>query len=97
MREYKERDLASRLNDLTYGLYLKARMEVVEVNTQRTCWREAETRMARMRDEMNKLFLQCKDAQEARVYTHRIYIIDNILTLKCPRAECRQAVFDFSG
>ena len=36
-------------------------------------------------------------ARDQRLRRHRLHIAENILTLKCPRASCRQAIFDFEA
>ena len=33
----------------------------------------------------------------AAIHGHRLHIVENILTLRCPRKGCRQAVLDFDG
>jgi hypothetical protein len=35
-------------------------------------------------------------AEEA-LRTHRAFVVENILTLKCPRAGCHMAFVDFDG
>ena len=41
--------------------------------------------------------MRVQGEQEQRIYRHRLHICENILTLKCPRPACGQAVLDFDG
>lgn len=52
----------------------------------------AEERVRSVRRDMEMLMKKCHDAATMRVYSHRMHVIDNMLTLRCPRKECN-AVF----
>jgi len=80
---YSIRDVALHVNDVTYGLLLRARDSLAAAKVER----ETEAR----------LLAKMKVENEARVYTHRLHIVEHILTLKCPRGGCGRAVLDFNG
>jgi serine/threonine protein kinase len=92
---WTDKALAVNVEDGTFALYLKVCSEVLEVQIQKKERREAEERIVRMRSEMEELIKKCHDASTLRVYGHRMHIIENILTLRCPK--CRTPFIDFNG
>ena len=96
-----ERIMALHLDEEMYAKYRSVCTEVA-VNEH---IREAEERY---RKEIDKLYRELEalrsasDAQSEKsrledVQRHRTHIVDNILTLKCPRSGCGMALLDFEG
>jgi hypothetical protein len=70
------------------ALYDRGKRELLE-------WRltyEHEERLARERERIAAL-----SERERRVQEARLHVVEDILTLKCPRRDCRQAFVDFNG
>jgi len=64
-------------------LAITLRAEITE--EQRKLFEEEQKRLARMSD------------QEREIRKHRTHIVENLLTLKCPRSNCGAAFVDFDG
>jgi hypothetical protein len=83
---WREKELALHVDDITFAFYLKACQDVTEIKVQKRERELAEQRIGNMKKEIDTLISKCKDATMMRVYNHRMHIIDNILTLRCPNA-----------
>jgi hypothetical protein len=57
---------------------------VTEVKVQKREREFAEERISNMKKTIDDLIRKCNDATMLRIYNHRMHIIDNILTLRCP-------------
>ena len=84
---FEDRDLIANVENALWESYLKARDDV-----QRQM---AEEELQRRLKEEEDRRREAAGSREGRVILHRNHIIENILTLKCPR--CRQAILDFEG
>ena len=89
---FHERDLARHLSVDDFQAYLKARMELMEQRLKmqlevqiREEFEEEQRRLAAM------------DEHGRKVLIARKHIEEEILQMKCPRAGCRRAFFDFEG
>jgi hypothetical protein len=90
---FRERDFISLVSDDAFQLLTRARDEVTEVRTERRLQAEFEARIERVRQELGR----GQEAHAQNVSRHRLHIAENILTLKCPRAQCRRAFLDYTG
>ena len=82
---YKDKDIITNVDNELWNLFLEARDDVQRQITEEELQR-------RVKEEEDKR-RQAAGHREGRVERHRNYIVENILTLKCPR--CRQAILDF--
>jgi len=89
---FTERQVAVSADDTALESYRQACNELLEVEI---CKREA-ARFSILLEEM-RVQVQVQDAKTAQLNRHRLHIAENILTIKCPRAQCGQAFFDFNG
>eukprot|EP00413_Alexandrium_margalefii_P031013 CAMPEP_0204557642 /NCGR_PEP_ID=MMETSP0661-20131031/30471_1 /ASSEMBLY_ACC=CAM_ASM_000606 /TAXON_ID=109239 /ORGANISM="Alexandrium margalefi, Strain AMGDE01CS-322" /LENGTH=371 /DNA_ID=CAMNT_0051564779 /DNA_START=19 /DNA_END=1131 /DNA_ORIENTATION=+ len=87
---YPDVDLARRVSSEVFSRYTESRLDLLE--QRRAAELEGEMQ-ARLGAELRRL--QALDEQQRRVRWARNYIVEDILTLKCPR--CRQAFLDFVG
>jgi hypothetical protein len=71
---------------------LEARKTILEKQLTETIRKEERERL-----EAEQARLAALSAQELRVHGERQHILEELLTLKCPRAACRQAFVDFEG
>ena len=53
--------------------------------------------MQELQAQLEAALKQASGHRSAAVLRHRMHIVDNILTLKCPRATCKAAFIDFDG
>ena len=84
---FEDRDLIANVENALWESYLKARDDV-----QRQM---AEEELQRRLKEEEDRRREAAGSREGRVILHRNHIIENILTLKCPK--CKQAILDFEG
>jgi len=85
--------LLKHLDKDTAEVYLKARENVVVSEALR----EQEQGHNRMLQEMELQLAQVAEGQERKVLLLQRRVVEEILTLKCPRPGCMQAFFDFDG
>jgi hypothetical protein len=85
--------LTRHLKEDGFVAYLRAR-EAVAVGE---ALQEQEERAKKQMDELQEQLQRLAAGQEAAVLRHRKAIVNDILTLKCPRQACRCAFIDFSG
>ena len=85
---FPDGEVASRCSPEAWTLYRRARDEVLITREQE----QHQLHIAQLRDELSRL-----NGRNAAVHRHRLHIVENILTLHCPREGCRAAVFDFDG
>jgi serine/threonine protein kinase/ubiquitin len=90
---FAERDVLAFVNDATFAIFRRACVDVVELGAFNTAKSEFQSKIEEMRNEL----MRVQGEQEQRIYRHRLHICENILTLKCPRPACGQAVLDFDG
>lgn len=84
--------LAGLVPQEVFDTYLQVRIKVAEQSIQE----EVEKEMAGKLEALKEKLAKAKGDEEGlEVDKHRLEIIDNVLTLKCPR--CRLAFLDFSG
>ena len=83
---------AAHLGVEAFGRYLAVREEVLSVEVFRNAEATCQVRLEAARQEVSST-----ESDDQRVNRHRLHIAENILTLKCPRAGCRQAIFDFES
>ena len=67
--------------------------DVVELRA----YNKAEAKVQGKVEEMKSELIRVKGAAEQRIYRHRLYISENILTLRCHRPDCGLAFEDFDG
>ena len=89
---FQDNVTAAHLGAEAFGRYLAAREEVVAVDAFRNAEANFKVRLESMRNE-----IATAAARDQRLARHRLHIAENILTLKCPRAGCNQAIFDFEA
>lgn len=89
----RDRDFISLVADDAFQLLTRARDEVTEVRTEQRLRADFEARIERLKQELAR----GQEAHERNVSRHRLHIAENILTLKCPRAQCRKAFVDYSN
>jgi len=87
---YPDADLAKNLSAVVFRRYSEARLDLLE--QRKTAELEGQMQ-ARLDAELRRL--QALDEQQRRVRAVRNHIVEEILTLKCPR--CGQAFLDFVG
>jgi len=87
---YPDVDLARRVGAEVFRRYTESRLDLLE--QRRAAELEGEMQV-RLGAELRRL--QALDEQQRRVRVSRNYIVEEILTLKCPR--CGQAFLDFVG
>lgn len=87
---YPDVDLARRLSSVVFSRYTESRLDLLE--QRRAAELEGEMQL-RLGAELRRL--QALDEQQRRVRHVRNHIVEEILTLKCPR--CGQAFLDFVG
>jgi len=89
---YSDADLARHLPEEAFTAYLDSRRDLVEQ-------RLAAENDARMREAVQAELqrLQQLDERQRRLLAIKNRIVDEHLTLKCPRQNCRQAYIDFNG
>jgi hypothetical protein len=87
---FEDSEVASHLGREGFAAYMKAREEVAAAAAAA----EAEERV---RAEVASAAAAGLTLTQQRVAGHRRHIAEHILTLKCPRATCRQAILDFHG
>jgi tRNA A-37 threonylcarbamoyl transferase component Bud32 len=85
-------DIARFSSSTAFEKYNTARMRLIE---QRMASEFEEQLKQRLREEHQRL--KAMDEEERRVKNVCDHINEEILTLKCPRPECKQAFFDFEG
>jgi len=88
MKAFAERDLALHIADDAFNLVLLSRRELHERRNEARLQAMLAEEMAR-RERMNE--------RERRILQAKTKIIEEHLTWKCPRPDCRQAFFDFQG
>jgi hypothetical protein len=91
-RSFRDRDVMNLVPD-AFQLLTRARDEVTEVRTEQRLRADFESRMERLRQELAR----GQEAHQQNVSRHRLHIAEHILTLKCPRAQCRKAFLDYTG
>mmetsp|Transcript_34870 Transcript_34870/g.80876 ORF Transcript_34870/g.80876 Transcript_34870/m.80876 type:complete len:631 (+) Transcript_34870:310-2202(+) len=87
---YPDVDLAKKLSAAVFRRYTESRLDLLE--QRRAAELEGEMQV-RLGAELRRL--QALDEQQRRVRAVRNHIVEEILTLKCPR--CGQAFLDFVG
>jgi hypothetical protein len=90
---FSDRDVLAFVDDATFAFFRQACADVVELRA----YNKAETEFQAKVEEMKKELIRVKGAAEQRIYRHRLYISENILTLRCPRPGCGLAFEDFDG
>ncbi len=85
--------LTRHLKEDGFVAYLQAR-EAVAVGE---ALQEQEQAAQRQVEELQKELQRLATGHEAAVLQHRKRIVEDILTLKCPRQECKRAFIDFTG
>jgi hypothetical protein len=92
--KFSQKQCVNALSDQGVAGLQKARDAAIEARAFQKAQREYERRIQQMREETRKAGLE---QQAARVLRARLYIAENILTLKCPRRNCGRAILDFEG
>ena len=87
---FQDNVAAAHLGAEAFGRYLAVRAEVMSVEVSRNAEATCQVRLEAMR-------LALGEGCDQRVARHRSHIAEDILTLKCPRVGCRQAILDFDG
>ncbi len=90
---FREREFVSVVSDEAFDTLKRARDDVAELRAENRLRGEFEARVERLRQELAR----GQDAHSQKITRHRLHIAENILTLKCPRAQCRRAFIDYSG
>jgi interleukin-1 receptor-associated kinase 4 len=90
---FAERDVLAFVDDATFAIFRRACVDVVELQAFNKAKSEFQSKVEEMRNEL----MRVQGEREQRIYRHRLHICENILTLKCPRPACGQAVLDFDG
>jgi serine/threonine protein kinase len=85
---FQDVEVVSRCTAEAYAAYRKACAEVVITVEQE----RQQAVIAGLRDQLSRL-----NGREARVQRERLHIVENILTLHCPRVGCGAAILDFEG
>ena len=89
---FQDSDLARFLPAIDFQAYLRARIEIL----QRRKKAELEEQMRQLlAEELQRL--SAMEEQERRVLQARKYLEEEVLQMRCPRATCRRAFFDFDG
>lgn len=83
---FSDADVACNTTAQAFAVHIQARMRLIEQRVST----EVESRIA-----LELRSLLAMNPHERRVYEARKHVVDNILTLRCPR--CDQAFFDFDG
>jgi len=87
---YPDVDLAKHVKAEVFRRYTESRLDLLEQRRAAELEHEMQVRLGA---ELRRL--QALDERQRRVREVRNYIVEEILTLKCPR--CRQAFLDFVG
>ena len=75
-----------------FQAYLKGQRKLLEFQLTTDIRKEEQERL-----QAERLRLERLSEVEREVHRHRDHIVDNLMTLKCPRANCGQAFVDFNG
>jgi hypothetical protein len=89
-RLFDDSEAALHVTPGAFKQHIAARARVVEATVSSKLERENEERLSRELERWQKL-----SEEERKTYAGRLHIVENILTLKCPR--CRKAFLDFNG
>lgn len=90
---YEERDLARVCRQETYVLYRRAYEEKLVAGIIRDQQREYKVRLEEVRREAEQL----GEARQVALHRHRLHILEELLTLHCPRSSCRAELVEFEG
>jgi hypothetical protein len=90
---FREREFISVVSDDAFETLKRARDDVAELRAENRLRGEFEARVERLRQELAR----GQDAHTQKISRHRLHIAENILTLKCPRAQCGRAFLDYAG
>jgi hypothetical protein len=85
---YSDHTVVKTISPTVLALYERSKREVLEWRL--TCEHEERIRLEKER-------IGALSEAERRIQTARLHIMEEILTLKCPRPTCRQAFLDFNG
>jgi hypothetical protein len=91
--EFSDRNVLAFVDDATFAILRQACNDVVELQAYNKAKSEFQSKVEEMRSEL----IRVQGATEQRIYRHRLHICEHILTLKCPRRDCGNAVLDFDG
>ena len=75
-----------------FDAFLKNRDELLTIELRASITEEQKKLLEAEKERLARM-----SAQEREVHLHRTHIVDEILTLKCPRPDCRAAFLDFEG
>jgi serine/threonine protein kinase len=90
---FHERSFLNAVSDETFALLRRACNDVSELRAEARVTAEFQIRIEQMRQEL----LRSQNALANNTHRHRLHVCENILTLKCPRPNCRRAFVDFEG
>lgn len=97
---YQALDLISQAHDVSYEELKKIHDELEYLRSRARSEREIRVALEQQKRKMQAEFQRIQsiqDLDERQAETMRMDIIDNILTLRCPREDCRMAFLDFTG
>jgi hypothetical protein len=87
--------ISNHISSDMYDRYFRAYTFAIESAVEARMNFAFEAKVHVLRKEMLERALE--DLHDVEVHKHVLYIADEILTLKCPNSECRQAFVDFTG
>ncbi|GMH87984.1 hypothetical protein TrST_g12273 [Triparma strigata] len=91
-KPFSLQDIANLTSPEVFKMYKSAEDEEKEKKVGNTIRQEERERL-----EEEEKRRAAMDAEEKKVHDARVEITEEILTLKCPRADCRAAFVDFEG
>lgn len=92
--KFSDRQIMTHVSDISFEQYIAVKMEVAAVQADKTAQDRFSSREAQLQDQLSKANALMTDQL---VVHHRKYIVENILTLHCPRSSCNTALLDFDG
>jgi hypothetical protein len=75
-----------------FNAYMNASKKVIETKLSKEIHEEEKKRFATEQERLAKM-----DEKQRKVHRHCLHVREELLTLKCPRQNCRQAFLDFDG
>ena len=87
----------AHLDGGAFSAYLRARENVQVGEAMREQDERHAKQMQELKAQLEAVQKQASSHRQTAVLSHRLHIIENILTLKCPRDACKAAFIDFDG
>lgn len=94
---FNEDSSPAHLNGEAFSAYLRARENVQVGEAMQEQEKLHVKQMQELQAQLEAAQKQASSHRQSAVLRHRLHIVENILTLKCPRDACKAAFIDFDG